>query len=91
MAGKQLSDGNPTGTTLGQSTTDLIAFYGVTPVAQPASASQAAITTTVVSSYSTAGPTVWGFGSGTQAAAAIALLNILQSNLVTLGLIKGSA
>jgi hypothetical protein len=91
MAGKQLSDGNPTGTTLGQSTTDLIAFYGVTPVAQPASASQAAITTSVVSSFSTAGPTVWGFASGTQAAAAIALLNILQSNLVTLGLIKGSA
>lgn len=91
MAGKQLSDGNPTGTTLGQSTTDLIAFYGVTPVAQPSSASQAAITTTVVSSYSTDAVTVWGFGSGTQAAAAIALLNILQSNLVTLGLIKGSA
>ncbi len=31
---KQLSDGNPGGTGLGQSTTDLISFYGVTPSAQ---------------------------------------------------------
>lgn len=32
--GKQLSDKNPDGTSLGQSTADLISFYGVTPVAQ---------------------------------------------------------
>ena len=39
MAGKQLSDGNPTGTTLGQSTTDLIGFHGVTtPTSQRVSA-----------------------------------------------------
>jgi hypothetical protein len=31
---KQLSDGNPGGTGLGQSATDLISFYGVAPVAQ---------------------------------------------------------
>jgi hypothetical protein len=31
---KQLSDGNPGGTGLGQSTTDLISFYNVAPVAQ---------------------------------------------------------
>jgi hypothetical protein len=36
MAAKQLSDGNPDGTVLGQSTTDLIAFFGGTPVDQPA-------------------------------------------------------
>lgn len=38
---KQLSDGNPGGSGLGQSTTDLISFYGVTPVAQRALAAQA--------------------------------------------------
>jgi hypothetical protein len=32
---KQLSDGNPDGTILGQSTTDLISFFGGTPVDQP--------------------------------------------------------
>ncbi len=34
MAVKQLSDNGPDGTTLGQSVTDLVAFYGGTPVAQ---------------------------------------------------------
>lgn len=42
MAGKQLSDGNPTGTTLGQSATDLIAFHGSTPTSQRASAALSA-------------------------------------------------
>lgn len=36
---RQLSDGNPIGTTLGQSPADLISFYSVTPVAQPAAPS----------------------------------------------------
>jgi hypothetical protein len=36
MAGKQLSDGNPTGTTLGKDeTTDKVAFFGGTPAVQP--------------------------------------------------------
>lgn len=35
MAAKQLSDGNPEGTVLGQSSTDLVAFYGGTPAARP--------------------------------------------------------
>ena len=42
MAGKQLSDGNPTGTTLGQGTTDLIAFHGGTPTSQRVSAALSA-------------------------------------------------
>lgn len=33
-AGKQLSDGNPSGTSLGQSATDTVSLYGVTPIAQ---------------------------------------------------------
>jgi hypothetical protein len=40
--GKQLSDGNPDGVSLGQSTADLISMYGVTPVSQRASSIQAA-------------------------------------------------
>jgi hypothetical protein len=39
---KQLSDLNPGGTGLGQSATDLVSLYGVTPVAQRASSIQAA-------------------------------------------------
>ena len=40
--GKQLSDGNPSGTGMGQSAADLIGFYGVaTPVSQRAGTVQA--------------------------------------------------
>lgn len=36
MAVKQLSDGRSDGAQLGQSATDLVGFYGTTPVVQPA-------------------------------------------------------
>lgn len=39
--GRQLSDGNPDGTSLGQAATDLISFYGATPIAQRSGAAQA--------------------------------------------------
>lgn len=37
--GHQLSDNNTAGTSLGQSTTDLVSLYGVTPIAQPTTTS----------------------------------------------------
>jgi hypothetical protein len=39
---KQVSDGSPDGASLGQSATDKISFYGVTPATQRASSIQAA-------------------------------------------------
>ena len=44
MALKQLSDGGPDGTRLGQSATDKVGFFGVTPAVQPTNAAQSAIT-----------------------------------------------
>jgi hypothetical protein len=44
MAVKQLSDGGPDGSSLGQSATDKIGFYGKTPVVR--AATFAALTTT---------------------------------------------
>lgn len=44
--GKQLSDGNPDGTALGQSAADLISFYGATPVDQGAAVTTLATTPT---------------------------------------------
>lgn len=35
MAAVQLSDGNPDGQTLGQSSTDKVAFFGKTPIVRP--------------------------------------------------------
>lgn len=44
--GLQLSNGNPDGTSLGQSTSDLVSFYGVTPVDQGAAVTALATTPT---------------------------------------------
>lgn len=82
---KQLSDGNPGGSGLGQSTTDLISFYGVTPIAQRSGAAQAAVTTTAATSTSP-----YGFSTVTQATAVITLVNELRAALVALGAIAGA-
>jgi len=44
MPVKHLSDGNPDGTVLGQSATDLISFFNATPIVQRSGAAQTAIT-----------------------------------------------
>jgi hypothetical protein len=46
MGVKQLSDGGSAGTTLGQSSTDLIGFYGATPVVRGAAVTTLATTPT---------------------------------------------
>lgn len=59
--GQQLSDKNSQGTALGQSATDLISFYGATPVAQRAAITQNAASVVSVSSNITiaASLTAW--------------------------------
>ncbi len=49
MAARQLSDKRDDGTTLGQSSTDKIAFFGATPVVQPTTIADATNTTTTTS------------------------------------------
>lgn len=94
---QQLSDGNGTGASLGQSITDLVSFYGVTPVAQIAAAAQAAVTD---ASGGTAAPTngiltVTATYNSAIIANALATLaaqgNAMQAVLVSVGLMKGSA
>ncbi len=53
MAIKQLSDGGPEGTSMGQSSTDLISFYGVTPVVKGAAVT-ALVTTPTATDVATA-------------------------------------
>jgi len=83
--GKQLSDGNPSGTSLGQSSTDLISFYGATPVVRRSGSSQAALTLTTVSATK-------GRGFNTSAAfnAFVAQVNEIRATLVAYGLWNGS-
>lgn len=93
----QLSANNPSGVSMGQSTTDLISFYGATPIAQKSGAAQAAVTD---ASGGTGAPTngiltITATYNSAILANAIATLaaqgNAMQAVLVSLGLMKGSA
>ncbi len=84
MPVRQLSDGNPDGTVLGQSASDLISFYNATPVTQRSGAAQAAVPSTAPTNA-----TPYGF-SQAQATAIITLLNEVRATLVGLGLMNGS-
>lgn len=84
------------GYTVGQSTTDLIAFYGVTPVAQRAGADQVAITAAAGTKIAT-GILADGSGAYSQTitnnnnATIAAALSEIRAALVAIGVIKGSA
>lgn len=76
------------GALIGQTTAGPIAFFGSAMTAQPASSSQAASASTAAVSISA---TQWGFATSAQADAVITLVNRMRADLVSLGLIKGSA
>ncbi len=86
---KQLSDGNANGTILGQSATDLIAFYGETGKSQVDFDVNASKVATTAATTGTTGATPFGFTTAAQAAALIATVNEMLRILNKLGLIKG--
>jgi hypothetical protein len=77
-----VSNKNTSGTCLGQSSADLVGFYGATPVARWAFTLTAttAIVTTV---FSTAASGVYGFQSSTAATALVTRVRQLQANFET--------
>lgn len=78
MSGEQyLNDGRSDGAFFGQSATDLIGFFGTTPVVQPSGAAQDAISTTS--------------SDATTLGLMITLVNKIRTDLVALGLQKGSS
>jgi hypothetical protein len=81
-----IGSGNTTGASLGGSISERISFYGVTPVAQPASALQAAAGTTASTTSSPA-----GCSTTTQMTALINLVDQMRACLVNSGLMKGAA
>lgn len=81
---KQLSDKGD-GTILGQSSTDLISFYGATPVAKRSGSAQATIVATVI-----ANTTGFVFASTTAATKIKNQLIEIRATLVGLGLWTGS-
>lgn len=78
MAIQYIGSGNDDGLSIGQTTSDLVSFYGVTPMAQRAAAAQA--TSAVGTASSTAVDT----------ATKAAIIEIMNT-LVAVGLWKGSA
>jgi hypothetical protein len=79
-----LGNKSPDGTVVGQSTSDLVAFHGSTPVDQRSGADQAAVATTGATN---SGP--YGYTEA-QANAIIALVNEIRAALVEKGLIAGA-
>lgn len=66
---------------------DTMGFFGATPTeAQLAATAQSAVATTAATSTSP-----FGYTTSAQANGIVTLLNQIRSDLVTLGLIKGSA
>ena len=81
---KNLTDLRADGTTFGQSTSDLISFYGKTPIVQPSSASQAAVSTTTSSAaattvVTTASSGTNGYATTTQAKDIASLVDALRT------------
>lgn len=82
---------------VGQSASDLVGFYGATPIAQPSGAAQAAVTDASggTGAASNGILTLTGTYNSTILANAIATLaaqsNALRNALVSVGIIKGSA
>ena len=86
MAFAQVVDYGPTdGATFGKDTSAKISFYGVAPVTQPSSASQAALTATTGLTGGVA------FSTTTAFSAFVAQVEEIRASLVELGLLKGSA
>ena len=82
---EQVTYNSPSGAMVGSSASEKVGFFGITPAAQPTSASQAAVATDAA----TTGAATYGFTSA-QANGIVTLLNRIRADLVTLGLIKGS-
>lgn len=84
MAVRELSDLRVDGTRLGQSATDLVGFFGATPVDQIANV--ASVNTTAATSTTNA----FGYTTSTQADAIVTTLNAVIAGLEELGLFASS-
>ena len=81
--GQNIEAGTSTGSSFGDSTTEKISLYGVTPIVQRSGAAQAAVSGTADATYSANEVTLIND--------LVTLANELRAALVALGQIKGSA
>ena len=94
MAVRELTNGDDDGTRLGQSSTELVGFWGATPIAQKSGAAQAtvaAITNTVAVAGVTTGALASVVNSFYSDITSLRLLvHELRNNLVSYGFIAGA-
>jgi hypothetical protein len=97
---RQLSDGNPSGTVLGKSPTDLIGFYGQQPVTQPGTGGTVGGNFTTAANVTTYGNSISpaSVAANTSAEQSITVTGVLATDVVTMikpttqaGLIVGTA
>ena len=86
LDGRNIQTGLTTGTKIGTTTTQKLGFWNTTPVIQQAASGQAAVSTTGATQT-----TPFGYTTAAQADGIITLVNRLRLDLVTTGIIKGSA
>lgn len=82
MAVFYVGDNGPDGMSFGTSTTELISFYGYTPVAQRSGATQSALSNSafvLLSATAASAGGTWGFASSTQVNQAISSIIELQN------------
>ena len=97
MAIQQITQLNPDGARLGQSTADLVALWGATPTTQPAATAQATVTDATGGTAAATNGVLTITATYNQTILANALASILaQTNamrtaLVAAGIMKGSA
>jgi hypothetical protein len=91
---KEIGDAGPDGTRLGKATTELVAFWGKTPVDQPAATAQYAITTAALTTITDIVTTASITGAVNAVVARVDSLSAfayqLRADLVEIGIIKGS-
>ena len=91
---KELGDGGPDGTRLCKTSTELVGFWGKTPVDQPAATNQFAVTTTALTTITDIVTTASMTGAINAIVARVDSLSAfayqLRSDLVEIGIIKGS-
>lgn len=78
--GEYLGNGNPDGTSLGSSATELVSLHGATPCDQAA-----AITALVTTAATSTSP--WGFAGSTQANAIATAVNSIITALTEKGIL----
>lgn len=80
---EQAGYNGPDGVQFGRTSTDLVSFYGATPVARPQTVSTNDVSTTTVTTNST----VFGFTSAVEATNLITAVSTMQRALKQLGIL----